>query len=694
MYTIISYPLNKVMTVIKPENTDIKHLKGIGDSKAKQLLRLGVFTIWDLLTLFPIRFEDRSRILKICELEHDKSACINATVITPVSEHYVRKGLTYYKVQARDDSGIITCIFFNNPYLKTYLKKGYEYSFFGKISIRKGAREMLAPEFEPSSQFQCTKCIVPVYPLTEGISQKFLRKLIFDAYSSFSKYLNDVIPADILRKHALCSIDFAIKNIHFPKDFDSLEIAKKRLIFEEFFILQTTLRQMKASANKLPGTVFTETDITPFLSSLPFNLTKAQKKVCDEIIGDFSSGTVMNRLVQGDVGSGKTVVAALALYICSQNGYQAAMMAPTEVLARQHYNDLAPILENFGIKCILLTGSTSAKNKKEIYRDLANGHIQVAFGTHALITEKVIFKNLTLAITDEQHRFGVRQRMLLGEKGNSVHTLVMTATPIPRTLALIVYGDLDISVIDELPPGRQKIDTYSVGENMRERINIFIRKEIEKGNRAYIVCPAVEDSETMNMKSVTEHFDYLSKSVFPDIPIGIVHGKMKAKDKESAMNDFICGNTKILVSTTVIEVGVNVPEATLMVIENAERFGLSQLHQLRGRVGRGKEKSYCVLFCSSFSDETKERMQIMTKSNDGFKISETDLKLRGPGDFFGTRQHGEIHFKIADMANDFSVLKESGVAAENLLKTDPALAEEKHYYIKTATQRLSEKLTL
>lgn len=680
--------------VTRPQDTDIKYLKGIGDAKAKQLLRLGVLTVWDLLTYFPVRFEDRSKIIKICEVEHDKYACVNATVITPVSEHYIRKGLTYYKVQVRDDSGILTCIFFNNPYIKTYLKRGYEYSFYGKVNIRRGAREMLTPEFESSSHSQCTKCIVPVYPLTNGITQKFLRKTIAEAYKSYSKYLIDTIPPEILREYSLCPIDFAIKNIHFPKDFNSLEIAKKRLIFEEFFILQTTLRKMKSTAAKARGLSFSKLNTSPFLSSLPFSLTNSQKKVCDEIIKDLKSGVGMNRLVQGDVGSGKTVVAALALFLCAQNGYQAAMMAPTEVLARQHYNDLSPILESLGVKSALLTGSTTSKNKKEIYEKLENGDIDIAFGTHALITEKVVFRNLALAITDEQHRFGVRQRMLLGEKGECVHTLVMTATPIPRTLALIVYGDLDISVIDELPPGRQRIDTYCVGEDMRERINNFIRKEIEKGNRAYIVCPAVEESETMEIKSAQEHYDFLSTNIFPDIPMGIVHGKMKAKDKESAMCDFICGNTKILVSTTVIEVGVNVPEATLIVIENAERFGLSQLHQLRGRVGRGKEKSYCVLFCNSFSDETKERMKIMTKSNDGFEISETDLKLRGPGDFFGTRQHGELSFKIANLANDFTVLKESGIAAEKLLFADPDLSKEEHHYIKFATKKLSEKLTL
>lgn len=680
--------------MINPQETDIRLIKGIGDAKAKQLLRLGVFTVWDLLTYFPIRFEDRRKVAKIFDLEHGSLACVNGVVVTPVSEHYVRKGLTYYKVQIRDDSGIATCIFFNNKYLKNYLKKGYEYSFYGKVNVNRNTKEILSPEFELSSQSQCTKCIVPVYPLTNGISQKFLRKTIADSYREYQKYFREIIPADILREHSLCGIDFAIKNIHFPKDGEALEIAKKRLIFEEFFILQTALRKMKSGTKKVSGPAFTKNDITEFLNTLPFSLTNAQKKVTEDIISDLSSGTVMNRLIQGDVGSGKTVIAAISMYLCVKNGYQAAMMAPTEVLARQHYNDLSPLLEALGIKCELLTGSTTQKNKREIYKRLESGETDAVFGTHALITDKVKFNSLALAITDEQHRFGVRQRMMLSEKGNAVHTLVMTATPIPRTLALIVYGDMDISVIDELPPGRQKIDTYCVGEDMRERIYAFIRKEINKGNRTYIVCPAVEESEVAELKSAEEHFTELSKKIFPDIPMGIVHGKMKAADKESAMKDFIAGSTKILVSTTVIEVGVNVPEATLMVIENADRFGLSQLHQLRGRVGRGKEKSYCVLFCSSSSCETKERMKIMTQSNDGFKISETDLKLRGPGDFFGTRQHGELSFKIADLANDFSVLKTSGIEAEKLLNEDPALSEEKHLYIKEATDKLAYNLTL
>lgn len=678
----------------KPQKTDIRLLKGIGDAKAKQLLRLGVFTVWDLLTYFPVRFEDRSKLTKIFDLQHETYSCVSAVAVGDVKEHYVRKGLTYYKLYIRDDTGIACCIFFNNKYIKNMFKAGYEYTFYGKINIRGREREILSPEFELSSQNQCTKCIVPVYPLTNGITQKFLRKTISEAYSLYGKYIQDIIPAEILRQYSLCSADFAIKNIHFPTDGASLEIAKKRLVFEEFFVLQTALRKMKAAGKKMSGIKISDTDFTPFLSALPFSLTDAQQRVVGEIANDLTTGFVMNRLVQGDVGSGKTVIAALAMYICAKNGFQSAMMAPTEVLARQHYTDLSPLLEKFGIRCALLTGSTTAKGKKEIYEKLQNHTLDAVFGTHALITDKVNFSDLALAVTDEQHRFGVRQRMQLSDKGAGVHTLVMTATPIPRTLALIIYGDMDISVIDHLPPGRQVIDTYCVGENMRDRIYAFIRKEVEKGNRCYIVCPSVEESESSTLKSAQEHYAHISSSVFPDIPVGIVHGKMKSADKEKAMNDFINGSTKILVSTTVIEVGVNVPEATLMVIEDAQQFGLSQLHQLRGRVGRGKEKSYCVLFCSSFSDEIKERMQIMTKSNDGFKISEKDLSLRGPGDFFGTRQHGALQFKIADLANDITVLKDSATAAHQLLSDDPFLEKELHFYIKEATQKLSENLIL
>ena len=679
---------------MKPELTDIRTIKGIGDAKAKQLLRLGVHTLWDLLTYYPVRFEDRTKTINIFSLEDNSYACVNARVISPPTEHYVRKGLTYYKVQLRDESGTMTATFFNNKYIKNTFKTGCEYTFYGKASVKGSRREMVSPEFELSQSSNSTKGIVPVYPLTSGITQKFLRMAVKEAYELCHDYLEDSIPSEILKEHQLCSLQFALKNIHFPQDNQSLEIAKKRLIFEEFFLLQTALRRTKLGEEKKKGVKISKCDVSPLLSNIPFPLTNAQKRVVREILFDMQNGYVMNRLVQGDVGSGKTIIAAISMYCACKSGYQAAMMAPTEVLARQHYNDLSKLLSPLGVNCALLTGSCTQKEKKLIYEQLKNNEINIIFGTHALITDKTEFSSLALAITDEQHRFGVRQRLSLSQKGEAVHTLAMTATPIPRSLALIIYGDMDISLIDELPPGRQKVDTFCVGEDMRKRIYAFINKEISNGNRCYIVCPAVEDSEEIPVKSVNDIYNNLSKNVFPEIPIGIVHGKMKSAEKELAMTSFINGETKILVSTTVIEVGVNVPEATLMIIENAERFGLSQLHQLRGRVGRGKNKSYCVMFCDSFTDEIKERMQIMIKSNDGFKISEKDLELRGPGDFFGVRQHGLPHLKIADLASDLSVLKESGNAAQKLLNEDPSLSEANHKYIKDKTDILINELSI
>ncbi len=679
---------------MKPDIALIESIKGIGSARAKQLNRLGISTVYDLLTYFPHRFEDRRKVSSIFSLEDGTVTCVNGIVISKPEEHFVRKGMVYYKMQIRDDSGIMTCTFFNNKYIKNAFTVGREYTFYGKVSVRGKNKDISSPEFEPSSQSNNTKCIVPVYPLTSGITQKFLRAVLLSCYEKFHLYLNDPIPQSIAKENSLCSLDFAIKNIHFPQDLNSLEIAKKRLVFEEFFLLQASLRRLKTSSNDKKGIAFKISDVNEFLDILPFSLTNAQKNVLKEIAVDMSSGKLMNRLVQGDVGSGKTVIAAAAIYICVKNGYQAAMMAPTEVLAKQHYKDLSFFLDKLNIKTALLTGSSTVKEKKEVYEGLESGSIQAVFGTHALITDKVKFSSLALAVTDEQHRFGVRQRMQLSDKGLFTHTLVMTATPIPRTLALIMYGDMDISVIDELPPGRQHIDTFCVGENMRDRINAFIRREVASDNQVYIVCPAVEENEETNLKSAQEVYSKLSSTVFEDIPMGLIHGKMKSSEKEQAMHDFVSCKTKILVSTTVIEVGVNVPTATLMIIEDAERFGLSQLHQLRGRVGRGKSKSYCVLFCSSFSEEIKKRMEIMVKSESGFEISEVDLSLRGPGDFFGTRQHGVFNLKIADFANDMNVLKQSGIAAEKLLSKDPELESEENFYIRTYTDNLMKKLTL
>ncbi len=680
--------------MMKPDIVKIESIKGIGSARAKQLNRLGIYTIYDLLTYFPRDFEDRRKVSSIFSLENGDIACVNGIVVSPPKEYHVSKAMTYYKLQIRDDSGLMTCTFFNNKYIKDAFRVGLSYTFYGKVNVTRGKKDMTSPVFEISSQFEFTKRIVPVYPLTSGITQKFLARIIKDAYTKYAHLLTDPIPTSILREHNLCPLDFAIKNIHFPQDEKSLEIAKKRLVFEEFFLLCTSLQKMKSSASDYKGIIIKDTDLDDFLSLLPFSLTNAQKRVLDEIKQDISSGKMMNRLVQGDVGSGKTILAAACMHLCAKNNFQSAMMAPTEVLAKQHYNSLSPIFEKLNIRCALLTGSTPQKEKKLIYEGLSDGSIHIIFGTHALITDKVVFSNLALAITDEQHRFGVRQRGMLTEKGKHAHTLVMTATPIPRSLALILYGDMDISIVDELPPGRKEIDTFCVGEDMRDRINNFIRREVSEENQVYIVCPAVEEGETPSIKSAQEVYKELSEKVFPDISMGLIFGKMKPKEKESVMADFAGGKTKILVSTTVIEVGVNVPNATLMIIENAERFGLSQLHQLRGRVGRGKEKSYCILFCSSFSDEIKKRMEIMIKSENGFEISEVDLSLRGPGDFFGTRQHGILTFKIASLANDMNVLKESLKASEKLFSEDKNLEKEENFYICQYVNETIDKLNL
>ncbi len=679
---------------MNPYESDVRILKGIGDAKAKLLLRLGISSVGDLLEHYPVRFEDRRTVTPIFSCEDGASVCVTARVVTPVSENYVRKGMCYYKFAVCDDSGTMSCTFFNNKYIKDIIKVGMTYTFFGKISRRGRSVTMLPSEFEPAASSSCTKAIIPVYPLTAGINQRFLRNAILSALSLCADYLDESLPSEITQRYNLCSRMYALRCIHFPEDEKSLEIARRRLVFEEFFLLQTSLRRVKENTAKSVGTRFSDCSVEPFLEKLPFSLTDAQQHVLCDIMNDVSGGFCMNRLVQGDVGSGKTVIAAAAMYLAAKNGCQAAMMAPTEVLALQHFNGLSPILTGLGFKTALLTGSTKKKEKDEIYEKLQSGEISIIFGTHALITEKVHFHRLALTVTDEQHRFGVRQRALLSEKSSAAHTLVMTATPIPRTLALIMYGDMDISFIDSLPPGRQKIDTFCIDRGKLERMYGFIRRETAAGNRAYIVCPSVEESADIPMAAVTSLFKELNEKVFPDIPMGLVHGKMKPAEKEKAMRDFSDGTTKILVATTVIEVGVNVPEATVMAVLDAERFGLSQLHQLRGRVGRGKTKSYCILVCNSDSDTVMQRMKIMTESRDGFKISETDLALRGPGDFFGTRQHGILNLKIASLANDMEVLKESGTAAEELLRSDPGLSHENHIRLRKRTDSLISRLNL
>lgn len=660
----------------------ITEISGVGEVVARKFNKLGIYTLWDLLTYYPARLEDRRETKKIADLVPGETVCITAMVFTPVNGRPSASGGTLvFRATLRDESGLLPVTFFNNKYIPNMLVQGREYTFYGKVSAATGRLEMVSPEFEPAGQERFTKAVTPVYSTTAGLSQRTIRKAVKEALELTKDILPETLPAPIRDRHRLCGLSFAISSIHFPADLESAELARRRLVFEEFFILQTALRGQKILNRGFSAFCFKNTDISPFTALLPYELTNAQKRVIGEIAADLSGGYPMNRLVQGDVGCGKTVVAAAAIYLTVKNGYQAAMMAPTEILAAQHYAELGPMFEKIGVKARLITGSLTKKHKTELSKELAENKIDIVFGTHALIEDSVIFPRLALAITDEQHRFGVRQRARLAEKGAGVHILAMTATPIPRSLALIMYGDMDVSVVDELPPGRQKIDTFCVGENMRQRINAFIGREVSAGHQAYIVCPAIDDNPATELKAAASYAENL-RAALPGISIGLLHGRMKAAEKDAVMDAFSKNEISVLVSTTVIEVGVNVPNVTMMIVENAERFGLSQLHQLRGRVGRGNSKSYCVLFSASADEQTLERMKIMVNSNDGLKIAEKDLSLRGPGEFFGSRQHGLPELRIASLANDLDVLKESGQAAEELLKTDPHLEKEENIYLK------------
>lgn len=656
-------------------------INGVGGATEKKFNKLGLYTVWDLLTFYPMRLEDRRASKKIADLRDGETVCITANVFTPVSGRSTSGGMTIYRATLRDESGFLPVTFFNNRFIKDMLIQGRDYTFYGKITSATGRLEMVSPEFEPAGREVFNKAVVPVYHTTAGLSQRNIRKAVLAALNLAGENIPETLPKSVCAENGLCTLNFAINEIHFPNNMENAEIARRRLVFEEFFILQTALRSRKILNRSASHHVFHDTDYAPFLALLPYSLTNAQNKVLGEIISDLTAEYPMSRLVQGDVGCGKTIIAAAAMYLAVKNGYQAAMMAPTEILATQHYEGLCPLFSALGIEARLITGSLPKKRKRELTEALQSGEIQILFGTHAIIEDDVVFKNLALTVTDEQHRFGVRQRGVLTEKGTMPHVLAMTATPIPRSLALIMYGDMDVSVIDELPPGRQKIDTFCVDETMRPRINAFISREAAAGRQAYIVCPAIDEGPSAELKAAEAYAEKLKKSL-PSLSIGLLHGRMKAAEKDAVMADFSANRISVLVSTTVIEVGINVPNATMMIIENAERFGLSQLHQLRGRVGRGKYKSYCVLFAGNFSEATLERMKIMVESSDGLRIAEKDLALRGPGEFFGNRQHGLPELKIASLANDMAVLKESGAASALILKDDPFLEKEENFYLK------------
>ncbi len=669
-------------------STSVRYIKGIGEQRAKSLEKLRIFTLRDLISYFPRDYEDRRTFRKIRDLEPGETACVTAMAAASPTLNRVRKGMELVKVRAVDETGALDVTFFNQTYMRDHIRAGEHYTFFGKAEVQGSRRTMVNPLVERENSRTMTGRIMPVYPLTAGISQLTMTRSVEQGLAACRDLLPDPLPDEVRRDHQLCHTGYAYDQIHFPDDENTLAIARRRLAFEELFLLAIGMQVLSRRREELSCAPLRDLDLTAFYGSLPFSLTGAQQRAVDEILADLASGRPMNRLVQGDVGSGKTMVAAAAMVCAARSGRQTALMAPTEILAEQHYKGLAPLLEGLGIPCALLTGAARAKERRAVLEGLESGRLQAVIGTHALISPDVTYRDLGLVVTDEQHRFGVGQRSALSAKGERPHLLVMSATPIPRTLALMIYGDLDVSVIDELPPGRQRIDTFAVTGAYRPRIYKFLAREIAAGRQAYMICSMVEENGADDRKAVTEYARVLQEQVFPQLRVACVHGRMKGREKEAVMAAFAGGEADILVSTTVVEVGVDVPNATVMVIEDADRFGLSQLHQLRGRVGRGKHKSYCVLITDNRSEETLARMRVMAQTGDGFRIAEEDLRLRGPGDFFGRRQHGLPALKVADLSWDMALLKEAQQAARTLLDRDPGL--EDHPLIAQRTRELFE----
>ena len=638
-------------------------LKGVGEAKAKLFANLNIFTLGDLICHFPRGYEDRTKLVTISELSPDVPACFRATVMNNPRTAHIRKGLDMTKVQLADTTGRLNVTFFNNRFAAGQLEYGREYIFYGAVSGDFVGYNMTNPVFEnPDSPGLTTRRVLPIYPLTAGLTNAAVGKAVLQALAVCDPPA-EILPEAVRAEYGILPAEEAYHAIHQPRDMEQAAQAKKRLIFEEFFVFSAGLSLMRSSRAEKKCTPYHNFNMKPFYGSLPFALTGAQSRAVEEILSDFRSGKPMNRLVQGDVGSGKTMVAAAAAYCAAGNGAQTALMAPTEILAEQHYASLSKLFAPLGITVDLLTGSMTVRQKREARERLASGETQVVVGTHALLTDATRFLRLGLVIADEQHRFGVAQRSKLSEKGEDPHLLVMSATPIPRTLALLMYGDLDVSILDELPPGRQTVETFLVGESYRARINAFIRKQVAEGHQCFVVCPAVEENQELGVKAASAWAETLQQTVFPDLRIALLHGQMKGAEKEAAMAAFARGEADVMVATTVIEVGVDVPNATLMVIEDADRFGLSQLHQLRGRVGRGKAKSYCILTSHNRNPETLQRLKALCKTNHGFRIAEEDLTLRGPGDFFGSRQSGLPAFRVGDLSCDLATLKQAQTAS-------------------------------
>lgn len=675
-------------------STSVQYIKGVGPKKAYSLKRLNIETIGDLLYFIPRDYDDRTKVNSLRESKIGEKATLEVEITGNSSITRPRRNMSILKIPIRDDSTTGYLVWFNQEYLKDKFKIGEFYRVNGKINKMGFELQIMNPVFETLDKSQKTGRILPIYPLTEGLTNNELMRIVNYSLNNYLNYIEDILPKDLIEKYNMLGVKESLRNIHYPNSNDLLKKSRFRLVFEELLILQLGLFIIKNKGySKETGIIFKASlEMKNFIDNLPFNLTSAQKNVLQEIEADMDKPKQMNRLVQGDVGSGKTIIAVLAMFRAVKSGYQAAMMAPTEILATQHFESISSIFNKYGIRCELLVGNLTNKVKNHILEDLKTGKIHVIVGTHAIIQEHIEFKNLGLAITDEQHRFGVKQRSVLNQKGINPDILVMTATPIPRTLALILYGDLDISIIDELPPGRKEIETYAVGFQMEERVHKFIEKQLLENRQAYIVCPLIEESETLDLNSAEILYEKLKTEVFKNYNVGLLHGKMKSKDKDEIMELFKNNEIDILVSTTVIEVGVNVPNSNIMVIYNAERFGLAQLHQLRGRVGRGQYQSYCILLNGSNNPIARERMRILQSSSDGFVISEKDLELRGPGEFFGTKQHGLPELKIANLIRDIDILKIVQKEAQEIMRKDKNLSGEEYKRIKLKVKNMFKNI--
>ncbi|MBE6784276.1 MAG: ATP-dependent DNA helicase RecG [Ruminococcaceae bacterium] len=669
-------------------STDIRYLKGVGEKRAELFSKLGINSLGDILEYYPRMYEDWSKAKKISETVVGETSCVKGFITHTPTKALIKKGMTIYKTGVCDGEEVMDLTIFNNRFAAEALKEGEEYVFFGKVGGNLYKREMTNPAF---SVAEGGERIRPIYSSSQALSTKIIEKTVRTAIDNIKETLNETLPDRIRSEYKLASLIFSLENVHFPQSEKNLEVARRRLIFEELFILQLGLLLLRSRSKKITTNRIEFDKTEEFCSFLPFTMTGAQSRAVREAVEDMKKDVPMNRLVQGDVGSGKTAVAAAIIYNAAKNGFQSALMAPTEILATQHYHTLEKFFENTDINVALLTGSVRKKQKDEIKEKLKNGEIDLLVGTHAIIQDDVEFYNLGLAVTDEQHRFGVAQRGSLSKKGEEPHLLVMSATPIPRTLALMIYGDLDVSILDELPPGRQKIDTFYVDYEKHERAMNYVKKHLDRGLQGYIVCPLVE-SEESELVSATQIYENFKNNEFKNYTVGLLHGKMKPKEKDEVMKKFADGETQLLIATTVIEVGVDVPNAVIMVIENAEMFGLSQLHQLRGRVGRGKEKSTCILVSDAQNDDAKTRLNVMCKTSDGFKIADEDLKLRGPGDFFGSRQHGLPKMKIANLLNDMKTLKEAQAEAKKVLADDPRLRKKENEFLRKAVINLYEKM--